>query len=68
MECYSITKNKDIMKFAGKWMQLEQGNPDPERHTWYVLTYKWMLVIKYRLTMPQITNPKKLSNKHEGIM
>ena len=23
MECYSAIKNKDIMKFAGKWMELE---------------------------------------------
>jgi hypothetical protein len=23
MECYSDIKNKDIMSFAGKWMELE---------------------------------------------
>ena len=23
MEYYSVTKNKEIMKFAGKWIQLE---------------------------------------------
>jgi hypothetical protein len=23
MEYYSATKNKDIMKYAGKWMELE---------------------------------------------
>ena len=22
------------------------GNPDPEGHAWYVLTYKWILTIK----------------------
>jgi hypothetical protein len=38
-----------------KWMELEKyhpewGKPDPEKHTWYVLTYKWTLAIKYRIT------------------
>jgi hypothetical protein len=42
MEYYSAIKNKDIMKSAAKWMELEKnhpewGSPDPERHTWYVL-------------------------------
>ena len=23
MRCYSATKNKDIMKFAGKWIEVE---------------------------------------------
>jgi hypothetical protein len=36
---------------------------DPERHTWYVLTNKWALAIKYRITMIQSTDPKKLSYK-----
>ena len=33
MEHYSAIKNKDIINFAGKWMEIEkyaeQGNPDP---------------------------------------
>ena len=37
MEYYSAIKDT-LMKFAGKWMELEknhseQGNPDPERQT-----------------------------------
>ena len=41
MEFYSaIKKNNDIMKFAGKRVELEKsypewGNLDPERETWY---------------------------------
>jgi hypothetical protein len=34
------------MKFAGKCMELENNpewsNRDPERQTWYVLTYEWV--------------------------
>jgi hypothetical protein len=41
----------------------ECSNPDPETQTWYVLTYQWILVIKYRITMLQSTDPKRLSNK-----
>jgi hypothetical protein len=43
----------------------ERGNLDSERQTWYVLTYKWILVIKYRVNMLQTTDPKKLSNKQD---
>ena len=43
MEYYSVVKNDDLMKFAGKWMELEKnhsegGNPVPERQTWYAFT------------------------------
>jgi hypothetical protein len=42
MENYLAVKNNDIMKFAGKWLELEKshpecGNPDPERHVIYSL-------------------------------
>ena len=42
MEKYSAIKNKDIMDIAGKWIEYhpERGNPEPEIHVWYVLTYK----------------------------
>jgi hypothetical protein len=40
----------------------EWGNPDTERHTWYAFTYKWILAIKFLITMLQSTDPKKLSN------
>jgi hypothetical protein len=32
----------------------------------YVLTYKWLLAIKYRIPMLHSTDPKKI-NKKEGI-
>ena len=55
MEYSSTIKNKDITKFVNKWMKLEKcysqwDNPDPKGYAWYVLTYKWILVIKYRIT------------------
>lgn len=39
-----------IMKFSDKLIELgknhlEQGNPDIERQTRYVLTYKWIFVV-----------------------
>ena len=45
MDYYSVIKTKDIMKYAGKWVELENdhpegGNPDLERRTWYVFIYK----------------------------
>ena len=47
---------------------LDSANQDPERLAWYVLTYKWTLAIKYRITMLQPTEhthtqEKELSNK-----
>lgn len=41
----------------------EMFNVISHGHTQYVLTYKWKLATKYRITMPQTTDPKKLSNK-----
>jgi hypothetical protein len=66
MEYYSAIKDKEIMNFAGKWMELEKyhlewRNPDPKGHAWYVLTSKWILAKMYRIP----TDPKKL-NKKEG--
>jgi hypothetical protein len=53
MEYYSVFKSQDIIKFTGKWMELEniilskvtQTQKDMQ---WYILTYKWMLATKYR--------------------
>ena len=53
------------MRFASKWMELEKiilcEVTRPLKQTWYVLTYKWILVIKYRITMyiPQTHRPKE---------
>jgi hypothetical protein len=62
VEYYSAIKNKDIIKISGKWMGLENimsgCNPDPERHAWYELTFKWILVMKYRITMLQSKDPE----------
>lgn len=51
VEYYPAVKNNDIMKFEGKWMELEKnhpkwGNPDPEKQTWNVLTCKWILAVQ----------------------
>lgn len=46
------------MKFTSKWMELEknnseQANSDPERQTWYVFSYVWMLAFKLSIDMLQ---------------
>ena len=41
---------------------LSEVNPDPERQTWYVLTHKWVLDIKQRITSLQSMTSEKLSN------
>jgi hypothetical protein len=51
MEYYSAIKNNDFMKFAGKWMELEniilnEVTQAQKNHTWYALTYKWILAQK----------------------
>ena len=65
---YSAIENNDIMKLAGKWMELvkndpESGNLDPERPTWYAFTDKWILDVKKRITSLKPIFPEKLGNK-----
>jgi hypothetical protein len=37
----------------------------PKGHAWHVLTYKWILAIKYRIPMLHYTDPKKLNKKED---
>jgi hypothetical protein len=51
MEYYSNIKNKDLMNFTGKWMELENiilsmVTKTEKGHAWY--GYQWM---KYRITV-----------------
>jgi hypothetical protein len=54
MECYPDTKIEDIMRFAEKWIELENVIPSEltqtQEHAWYVLTDKWILAKKYRIS------------------
>ena len=34
--------------------------PDP-KHGWFVFTYKWILVINYRITIPYSTDQKEIN-------
>ena len=43
----------------------ERGNPDLDRQTWYVLTHKWVLDVKYRKTNLQFTALERLDNKED---
>ena len=54
------------MKFAGKWIELEKiilSKVITKRKPWCLCTYKLILIIKYRITMLQSTEPKKISKK-----
>jgi hypothetical protein len=67
MENYSAYKNQNTMNFAGKCMKIEniflsEVNAIPKEHIWYVLTYKWILAIKYRIPMLHSTDVKKLNS------
>ena len=44
-------------------INLSEVTQTEKGHAWYVLTYKWILVIKYRIPMLQFTDPKKLNNE-----
>ena len=41
-------------------------NVDPERQTQYVLTHKWILDVKQRITRLQSTVPEKLGSKEDS--
>ena len=58
------------MKSAKEWMELgkknpERDNPDLERQTQYVLTSKWILDVKQRITRLQSAAPEKPGNKED---
>lgn len=41
----------------------EQGNPDTERQIQFVLTHKWILNTKQRITSLQYTTPENTGSK-----
>ena len=41
----------------------ELGNPVTKGYAWYVHTYKWILAIKYRMSMLNFIDPRKLYKK-----
>ena len=66
--CSAAKKKNDIMEFSSKWNWKKKdhsdwGNPDSERQTQFVLTYKWILDVKLWITGLQSIAPEKLSNK-----
>jgi hypothetical protein len=57
---YSSIKN-EFMKFIGKCMELEniilsEVTQSQKKHTWYVLTAKWILAQKFRIFNIQFTD------------
>lgn len=54
------------MIIVSKWVELEKNHParvNPDRQTRYALTYKCIVAIKYRITILQTTDQKKVRNK-----
>jgi len=68
---YLTIKNNDLMKFAGKWMELENiytpewGIPVTKEHTWYIITDKWILSFKLGIPMIQLTDHMQLKKKED---
>ena len=65
MEYYAAIKNKDIIYFGGKWVDIENiilSEVSWSQKDTYV-TDKWTLAIRNRIIMQQPTDQKKLSNK-----
>jgi hypothetical protein len=61
MKYYSVIKNKDIINFADKWIELEniilsEITQDPKGQAWYACTDKWILAKKYRIPSIQVTD------------
>jgi hypothetical protein len=68
MDYYSAIKNKEFMKFLGKWMDLEdiilsEVTQSQKNHTWYALTDKWILAQKLRIPKIQFAKHMKLKKK-----
>ena len=76
--CYMYTikyyldiKIKNTVNFTSKWMEIifhpEWVNPDPKGHVWHILSYKWILAIKYRITMLwSQTHRSQITKKAQG--
>lgn len=57
------------MNVVDKSMELyhtDLGDPDPKVHTWYALIYKWILPIKYRVSMLPPTIKRSQGRSKEG--
>ena len=63
MEYYSTIKNRDIMKFAGKWMELENITLSKVTQVQNDTHGMNSLISGYQAQSIQSTDPKKLSNK-----
>jgi hypothetical protein len=53
------------MNFADKWMELEKVilSKIRSRKTNIVCSHEWIFVIKYKISILETADPKKLSNK-----
>jgi hypothetical protein len=65
-EYCSAIKNNDFMKFLGKLKELE--NIILRWYTWYALTDKLILALKFRIPKTQFTDHMKLKNKKKVMM
>jgi hypothetical protein len=67
MEYCSAIKNNDFIKFAGKWMELENiilsEVTQTQKDTQNILTDKWILAQKFRIPTIHLTNHMELRRK-----
>ena len=66
MEYYSAIKKNEFMKFLGKWMDLEGiilSDTITKELTQYVLTDKWILAQKLRISRYNVQFAKRMKLK-----
>jgi hypothetical protein len=64
-----VLKNKDIMNFAGKWIERENiilsEVTQSQKNTWYSFPDKWILTQKLRTPKTQFRDYTKLKNMED---
>ena len=71
MDYYSAIKKNDLMKFAGKWVELESiilsevTQTHTHKYIWYVFTDKWELAQKFSIPMIEPTKHMELKKKKD---
>ena len=68
MEYYSAIKNNELMKFLGKWMELEsvilsEVTQSQKKAHGYALTDKWVLSQKLKINKLRSTDHGKLKKE-----
>jgi hypothetical protein len=72
MEYYSAIRNNEFMKFAGKWMELEntilsEVTQSQKKSLDNAITDKWILAQKFRIPKIQFAKHKKIKKENQRV-